>query len=100
MAMQFAKIDAALAATLADKRAGRLPVFISFDEPRTRAADLVLKRYGLNVAPNDRVVSAELSADVLEALSELSCVRSIKLSGRSNLAPSSPLLGARLRRPY
>ena len=96
--MEFAKIDAALAATLAATRAGKLPVFISFDEPATRAVNLLLRKYGLNVSPGDQVVTAELTADVLEALSELPYVRSIKLSGRSRLAPGAPSLGVRLRR--
>jgi len=86
--MQYGKIDAALAATLADAPIAKLPVFISFRDERTAAAEEVLARYGLRVAPDQRIVAAELGVDALDALSELACVRSIKLSGRSGLAAS------------
>ena len=84
--MKYEKLDAALAASLATSRDARHPVFVSFRSPLNREAERLFSNLGIAVKPNDRIISGVVSASAIADLSELGCVRSIKLSGSSRLA--------------
>ena len=82
--MNWAKVDAALAAALADAPAGGriLRVFVHVD-PATADAG-VCARLGVG-PPEGAVRTATLSAREVAELSELAWVRRLALSGRARL---------------
>jgi hypothetical protein len=81
----YSKLDAALASALSLNPRGELTVFIGFVEPLSRESASELEELGLSAMEGQEDTSAELEAKDIDALSELPCVRSIRLSGRSRL---------------
>jgi hypothetical protein len=83
--MQYGKLDAALAASLGRASTKRLPVFVRFHDPRSDEARTVLRNLGLEPRHGEPVVSLNASPKIISELSDLSCIRSIQLSGTSRL---------------
>ncbi len=84
--VKYEKLDAPLAASLAVSNEARLAVFVSLKEPLNNEAKLFFEALGFVVRPNARVTTGLVSKSAIADLSELNCVRSIKLSGSSRLA--------------
>lgn len=86
--MDYAKIDAALAMALADPQSPderNLLVFIKMHGAPEGAEKSRLERMGIQVSAGG-AVTATVSPNEVDAISEMSSVRSIRLSRRLRLA--------------
>jgi hypothetical protein len=91
--VEYRKLDAALSNALANPAIGvhSFTVFISFARPLSAPEADELRAQGIaGAAPDRRVITATLPHRIIEALSELPAVRSIKLSGMSRPAVDGP----------
>ena len=78
--MDYSKLDAALSSELARDTGAQFRVFVRFAWPLTPEAALALRAYGLPDAEGERMVNASLPARIIDALSDIPWVTSIRLS--------------------
>jgi hypothetical protein len=80
--MQYAKLDAALAARMGGS-AGTLPVFVRFSDASSSEARTLLKELGITAGGGELVFAIAASPQLIARLSDQNCIRSIQLSGSS-----------------
>lgn len=83
--MDYAKLDAALSAALAERRDGLFDVQVRFVAPLAAEEAGALRGHGIQAREGEKAANLRLPAGTIEALSEMPAVRSIRLSGRSRL---------------
>ena len=86
--MQFAKFDAELSRLLTDEPVVSLPVFVKLQRAPSTEELEVLASHGVPPEPGRQLLSATLSKGAVAALSDLDCVRSIRLSQQLHARPA------------